>query len=94
MTRTHPRIVRRQEQHQRGNVARLDAAIGALCRDDLGLALGGVPFLLARSLDVARDDGIDANALAAEIAREPARQTFDRRLARLVQNQIGARGAS
>ena len=57
-------------------------------RDDLRLAFGGVPFFLARRLHIARNDGVDADIVAAKVARQAARQTFDRRLGGLVERQF------
>ncbi len=61
----------------------------ALRVDDRGLPFGRVPFLLARRLDVARNDAGDADIVGAEVARERPRQAFDRRLAGLVEHQPG-----
>ncbi|PAV71424.1 hypothetical protein WR25_10001 [Diploscapter pachys] len=88
MPRTHLRIIRCQEQHQRRHVLGQDAPVQALARDDLRLALRRVPFLLPRRLHIARHHRIHADVAAAQIARQAARQTLDRGLGGLVDDQV------
>ena len=53
------------------------------------LALGRVPFELARRADIARYNAADADSFRPELAGEAAGETLDRRLAGLVENELG-----
>ena len=83
------RIVRRQEHRQRGNIDRHDPPVQTLRGDDLRFAFGRIPFHLARRFDVARNDGVDADIVAAKVAGQAAGQPLNRRLGGLVQHQFG-----
>ena len=65
VTGDQPRIVRGEEQDHRGNVSGTRRLLQALRVDDLGLALGRVPLQLARRADVAGNDAVDADIVAA-----------------------------
>ena len=77
MRGAEPCIVAGEEQRHGGDIGRLDPPGEALRRDDLGLAFGRIPFALARGLDIARDDRVDADVVAPQLARQAARQALD-----------------
>src|SRR5690606_38491560 len=85
LCRAHAAVVGGEEQHHRGDVVRLEPALQALAAVDfLRGRLVDPVAQLPRGHDPARHDGVDADVVGAEIAREPAREAFDRGLARRV----------
>src|SRR5690606_38745201 len=88
VSRAHPRVVGGEEQHQRGDVGRLDPPVHALCGHQLFLVGRGVPPRLPRSRDAAGDDRRHADVVTPQLAREAAGQAFDPGLGGLVSDQV------
>src|SRR5439155_7778202 len=87
VSRNQPRIVRGKEQHHRRHVIRPEPALQALRVYDLRLSFRSVPLELSRRPDIARNDAGDADIVLSKVARHRSRQSFDGRLASLVENE-------